>query len=55
MYNVSIRNNYFEFINCNTFIYLLILLKNCIKYIQVKYIENSHEKYSLRYINITFS
>jgi len=49
MYNVSIRNKYFAFITFNTFIYLLILLKNCIKYIQVKYIRNSMEKYLFRY------
>jgi len=49
MYNVSIRNKYFVFITFNTVIYLFILLKNCIKYIQVKYIVNSMEKYSFRY------
>jgi len=39
MYNVSIRNKYFEFIACNAFIYLFILLNNCINYVQVKYVK----------------
>ena len=54
MCNVSIRNKYFELISFNTFIYLFILLINSINYIQVKYIENSMEKYVFRHINITF-
>jgi len=39
MYNVSIRNKYFEFFNFNNFIKLFILLKNCINYMQVNNIE----------------
>ena len=49
------RNKYFEFIPFNTFIYLLILLKSCINYIQVKCIENWMEKYLFAYVCITVS
>jgi hypothetical protein len=54
MYNVSIRNKYFELIKLNTFIWLFILFINYIKYIQVNYTENPTEKYSFIYTNITF-
>jgi len=55
MYNVSIRSKHFEFITFNIFINLLILLKNCINYVQCKNIEISMNKYTFRYKNIMFS
>jgi len=48
MYNVSIRSKYFECITFNTFINLLILLKNCINYVQCKNIETQWKNIHLR-------